>query len=307
MFRSFTEEALDAIVYSQKEAERRNFQKCDSGMLLLGLLAAKYGIAFKALTAAGLSLNTGRAIVNSLVDTASSSNKFKPDWQTFPFSVSVISILDKAWQTAQKQEIKLIGTGQLLLEIINSKESAAFLALEKAEVDFEKLVELVTTMINEQSEFGEFIDGALPLNCAPANLKASLRISSDVLDPDEISNLLRVKPSQSFTKGARKLARKDFWSFSTEIIDSPDINDHLRWITNLIVEKSEELREIKDRGYKLRLICRFDTVHWNTTLSISTEILSILPAADLDLDLDIYYSDDDDEIALDTQNLTPHD
>ena len=75
----------------------------------------------------------------------------------------------------------------------------------------------------------------------------------------------------------------------------------------VIVEKSEELREIKDRGYKLRLICRFETVHWNTTLSISTEILSILPAADLDLDLDIYYSDDDDEIALDTQNLTPHD
>ncbi len=49
-------------------------------------------------------------------------------------------------------------------------------------------------------------------------------------------------------------------------------------------------------------------MHWNTTLSISTEILSILPVADLDLELDIYYSDDDDdEIALDTQNLTPHD
>lgn len=74
---------------------------------------------------------------------------------------------------------------------------------------------------------------------------ATIRIVGDDLDPDEVTSILHVKPTMAHKKGARigsehsaqsRIAGFGMWYFSTRnVLDSPNLNDHLSFIDNNIL------------------------------------------------------------------------
>jgi hypothetical protein len=73
---------------------------------------------------------------------------------------------------------------------------------------------------------------------------ATLRFSGDRLDPDRISDILRVRPTKSYRKGERYFAgpraghlagHTGIWLLATDdFVASADLNQHLGYLTSLI-------------------------------------------------------------------------
>ena len=79
---------------------------------------------------------------------------------------------------------------------------------------------------------------------APQKVFATLRFSGDRLDPDRISDILRVRPTKSYRKGERYFAgpraghlagHTGIWLLATDdFVASADLNQHLGYLTSLI-------------------------------------------------------------------------
>jgi hypothetical protein len=84
---------------------------------------------------------------------------------------------------------------------------------------------------------------------APTGRKAfvTLRFAGDDLDPREISAILPVKPTRAHRKGEAFFAgpnagalrgRTGIWFLATDtLVDSDDLEDHLRFVQNLLYPK----------------------------------------------------------------------
>ena len=87
-----------------------------------------------------------------------------------------------------------------------------------------------------------------------------MQFSGEDLDPESISSLIGLKPSSSKKRGepmARPrpgrptpLARRGGISYSTyRSIVSDDINDHLRYLLNAVLQVSSQLKALVDREH----------------------------------------------------------
>ena len=92
---------------------------------------------------------------------------------------------------------------------------------------------------------------------------ATLRFAGDALDPDEISDTLKEKPTRAYRKGEpyrpgprspELIGKTGLWYFSTNrIIPSTDLKDHLDALIRLIApfgdqgRRLRELHEIMDK------------------------------------------------------------
>jgi hypothetical protein len=83
-----------------------------------------------------------------------------------------------------------------------------------------------------------------------------LSMRSDALDPDEVTRTLGVSPTWAFRKGDEfrsqgrvRLRPWGVWAVSSEQrVDSPKLEDHIRYLLQLFEGKTESVRQIKSRA-----------------------------------------------------------
>ena len=135
---------------------------------------------------------------------------------------------------------------------------------------------------------------------------ATLRFAGDALDPDEISDALKEKPTRAYRKGEpykpgprspELIGKTGLWYFSTNrIIPSTDLKDHLDALTRLIApfgDQGRRLRELHEIMDKRNLQAHV-TVFWRGASeaekpfisSVETDVFKRLPA-DIEADFDV--------------------
>lgn len=134
---------------------------------------------------------------------------------------------------------------------------------------------------------------------------ATLRFAGDALDPDEISGVLKRKPTRAYRKGEQYkpglrspelIGKTGLWYFSTNgLVPSNNLRDHLDLLIRLISpfddqgHRLKQLREIMDKRNlqaHLSLFWRGVPGAEKPTISpVETDVFKRLPA-DIDVDFD---------------------
>jgi len=129
---------------------------------------------------------------------------------------------------------------------------------------------------------------------------AWLRIMGESLDPDEVTCLLEVTPTEIQRSGERLSPETDNvhqysgWFLSTKgVLTSLDARHHLDWILERVGDKHREFAALRDRGYLLDACCRWDSKSGEGGPTLSP--LQMLGFAQLGIELwfDIYFDDRD--------------
>ena len=137
-------------------------------------------------------------------------------------------------------------------------------------------------------------DVGITVNATPVRVKAKLLISHDDLEPTEITSLLSLQPTNSHKKGEIKPPNKvpkktGFWSLTVEsAVRSNDISPAIDLLLDQIANRHSLLRELRDRGYRVQINCRFGIKHWNTMCELKPETMRRLANLSLPLGLDVY-------------------
>ncbi|CFQ39121.1 MULTISPECIES: DUF4279 domain-containing protein [Yersinia] len=83
-------------------------------------------------------------------------------------------------------------------------------------------------------------------------VKAEFSICGDVFDPEEITAMLQIEPSEIYIKGVISGTRKrpsteTSWSVCTEKEESYDVNEQTKKLLFLFKDKTEILEKIKEK------------------------------------------------------------
>jgi dihydroneopterin aldolase len=120
MFERLTERARKAVVLAQEEAGRFRHNYIGTEHLLLGLLREDEGVAARALTALGITLEEAREQVESVVGYSEGA----PGPQA-PFTPRSKKVFELALREALQLEHNYIGTEHILLGLVRENEGVA--------------------------------------------------------------------------------------------------------------------------------------------------------------------------------------
>ena len=124
MFERFTERARKVVVLAQEEAGLLRHNYIGTEHLLLGLLREDEGVAARALTALGVTIEEARERVASIVGYGSEG----PGLQA-PFTPRSKKVLELALREAMRLEHNYIGTEHILLGLVRENEGVVARAL----------------------------------------------------------------------------------------------------------------------------------------------------------------------------------
>lgn len=95
---------------------------------------------------------------------------------------------------------------------------------------------------------------------------ATLRFAGDALDPEAISHILDISPTQAYRKGGsfspgprtpRVTGRTGIWYLSTDrAVSSPELAEHLRYLVRILMpepESGSRLRRLREAMRRARL------------------------------------------------------
>lgn len=138
---------------------------------------------------------------------------------------------------------------------------------------------------------------------AVQNATASLTITGDDLDPDELTVLLGCTPTKAFRKGDAWSARRPnrHWSHGAWILESAldrDVELETQ-IAHLLAQVSNDAaiwQQINARFFS-RIFSGIFMDRWNEEFRLTPTVLARLSACGLHLDFDLYRpANDDDEL-----------
>lgn len=109
------------------------------------------------------------------------------------------------------------------------------------------------------------------------NYSASLRISGQSLDFEEISSKLCLKPTRVHRQGERKGAlsppyKQDMWSYKIPIDEDSKLDEHLLALWHTLSPHRTFLLEIKKK-YTVDIFCGYRTNHWSAGIEVSPAAL----------------------------------
>ena len=122
---------------------------------------------------------------------------------------------------------------------------------------------------------------------------ATLRIYKDQLKPDEISLRLALVPTDSQQKGdftpVKKTAPVGGWFMSSKgKVESKDVQRHILWILDQLIDREALLKELQDEGYEMDVFCFWASAHGHGGPQLNHEIMQMLGSLGLTVGFDIY-------------------
>ena len=135
------------------------------------------------------------------------------------------------------------------------------------------------------------------------NSAASLRIGGDDLDPAEITRLLGCEPSLAHTKGQElvgsatgrvRIARIGTWMLDATDQSPEDLDGQIAEVLGKLTGDLEVWRSIAAK-YEMDFYCGLFMQKSNEGLTISPQSLAALGLRQIELGLDIYGGDREDE------------
>jgi ATP-dependent Clp protease ATP-binding subunit ClpC len=147
MFERFTNQSRYAIVAAQEEARSLNHSHIGSEHLLLGLLREDQGTAAPPLASAGITLEAARQVIDELVGRGE-----RPPPGHIPFTKPAKQCLELALREALQLGHRYIGTGHLLLGLIDTDDSVAVTVLGRLGADLDQLRPRVIQELEDHPE-----------------------------------------------------------------------------------------------------------------------------------------------------------
>jgi ClpA/ClpB-like protein len=203
MFERFTDRARRVVVLAQEEARFLNHNYIGTEHILLGLVHEQQGVAARALTELGISLDAVRAEVKQIVGQGKS-----PPTGHIPFTSRAKKVLELSLRESMALGHNYIGTEHILLGLVREGEGVAAQVLIKLDAGLDRVRQQVVQLLSSQA-------GVVPAEQQPPG---PLRISQQAVTAGvaggpglyqaEPAELVRVVP----------LAREVFRSFGYRVV-----------------------------------------------------------------------------------------
>ena len=148
MFGRFTERAQRAILLSQEQAKELKHNYVGTEHLLLGLIAEGEGVAAKALSKSGVTLDRAREEVISAIG----QGEYGAD--ILGFTPRTKRIFELGFVEARNLGHNYVGTEHLLLGLLEEGEGVAIVVLKNLGVDIAKLSEIILSMTTDANQKG---------------------------------------------------------------------------------------------------------------------------------------------------------
>jgi Clp amino terminal domain, pathogenicity island component/UvrB/uvrC motif len=147
MFERFTNQSRRVVVLAQEEARMLDHNYIGTEHLLLGLLQERKGVAAQALTAMDVTLTAARDQVVAIIG----RGQQQPSGH-IPFTPRAKKVLELSLREALQLGDGYIGTGHLLLGLINQGDNTALKVLDKLGADLKDLRARVTQDLRDHPE-----------------------------------------------------------------------------------------------------------------------------------------------------------
>jgi ATP-dependent Clp protease ATP-binding subunit ClpC len=143
VFERFTDRARRTVVFAQEEARMLNHNYIGTEHILLGLLREDEGVAAKALTTLGVSLEAVRRDVGEIVGRGSEVPRGH-----IPFTPRAKKVLELSLREALQLGHNYIGTEHILLGLIREGEGIAAEVLQKLGADLNRVRQTVVQLLS---------------------------------------------------------------------------------------------------------------------------------------------------------------
>jgi ATP-dependent Clp protease ATP-binding subunit ClpC len=166
VFERFTDRARRTVVFAQEEARMLNHNYIGTEHILLGLLREEEGVAARALTSLGVSLEAVRRDVGEIVGRGSEVPRGH-----IPFTPRAKKVLELSLREALQLGHNYIGTEHILLGLIREGEGIAAQVLQKLGADLNRVRQTVVQLLSEHTAetatavgeaVGVFTEGVAP-------------------------------------------------------------------------------------------------------------------------------------------------
>lgn len=121
-------------------------------------------------------------------------------------------------------------------------------------------------------------------------ISSSLRIMSDRLQPEKITSLFNLQPTESWNKGdlieapmGSASAEMGTWLFQSNGLKSNDVAEHLHWLLTHIRPLRSAIKELENDGHHVDVSCNVFS-HGNLYFEMSPLLLADF--ADIGLPID---------------------
>jgi ATP-dependent Clp protease ATP-binding subunit ClpC len=131
-FERFTTHARRALTLAQEEAHNLGHGHIGTEHLLLGLVQEEEGLGARALAAVGVTIAAIRPLVEGVVPPAEGEER--PRRQIIP-TTRVKTVIDLAFQSAERDAQQAVGTDQLLLGVVVEGEGLGAVVLRNLGAD----------------------------------------------------------------------------------------------------------------------------------------------------------------------------
>jgi ATP-dependent Clp protease ATP-binding subunit ClpC len=154
VFERFTDRARRTVVFAQEEARMLNHNYIGTEHILLGLLREEEGVAARALTSLGLSLEAVRHDVGEIVGRGSEVPRGH-----IPFTPRAKKVLELSLREALQLGHNYIGTEHILLGLIREGEGVAAQVLQKLGADLNRVRQTVVQLLSRYAAETEAAGG----------------------------------------------------------------------------------------------------------------------------------------------------
>lgn len=154
MLERFTADARNALALSHREASASKHRSIGTDALLIGLLSEGKGLAARTFGDFGVSADTVRRVMASDVQNMETDvyASIAVDRGEGSFTPEARHLLEQAWSEAYRAKQCRVGTGWLLLGLIDQGHSPGCRILRELDVDVEQLRQQVVGILEERSD-----------------------------------------------------------------------------------------------------------------------------------------------------------
>jgi hypothetical protein len=126
-----------------------------------------------------------------------------------------------------------------------------------------------------------------------SEISASFTLTGLDLNPDEITDKLKIIPTKIWRKGdlinpkGKIFYSENGWSLQSQLNQSAELEDHLQWIFEKLQTQWDSVREICSRYYP-EISCVIYVSNQVPAIHFSQEILQEVNQLNAEIDVDIY-------------------